>query len=108
VAAQEVHESALELVKRVGLSEREQPQHRVEGAGLKARLGRGQGAFLAPRGFLGQDDGALEECRRRRETATSLRPSSRTLELERNLLIRTGGGRREMPRSAIWINLGIR
>ena len=70
---------ALEPVKPVRFGRGEQPHRRVDRPSLEARLSRGQRTIRAPPGLLGQGDRALQECRRRGEAATRLRPAGRAL-----------------------------
>ena len=92
MAAQQVDPGALELVERPGLRRGQEPERRVERAGLEARLRRRQRALRTPRRVDGQRDGALEERGRGGDAAASLRPAGRALELGGDLLV--GPGRR--------------
>ena len=107
LAAQQVHLGALELVERPGLRRRQQPESRVERAGLQARLRRGQSAIRPPRRVLGQRDGALQERRRGGEPAARLRPAGRALELDGDLLVRSRRGRSQMPGATVRIGLPV-
>ena len=81
LSAQQVDQGALELVERPRLGRGDQPERRVELAGLEARLRRGQGALRPPRRVLRQRDRAPQERRRGGEPAARLRPAGRALEL---------------------------
>ena len=107
VAAQQVDPGALELVERSGLRRGQEPERRVERAGLEARLRRGQRALRAPRRVGGQRDGALQERGRGGESAASLRPAGRALELGGDLLV--GSRRRSgaVPGAPVRVRLGV-
>ena len=72
----------------VRLRRDQEPEGRVEGAGLEARLRRSQRALRTPRRLDRQRDGTLQERRRCRDAAASLRPAGRALELGGDLLVR--------------------
>ena len=107
VGTQQVDPGALELVERPGLRRGDQPESRVEFAGLQARLRRGQRAIRPPRRVLRQRDGALQERRRGGEPAARLRPAGRALELQGDLLVRPRRGRGQMPRTTVRVGLPI-
>ena len=93
LAAQQVGPRALELVERARLRRRQQPQRRVERAGLEARLRGGQRALRAP-GRVGVS--ATARCRNAaaaRDAAASLRSAGRALELGGDLLVGPGAAR---------------
>ena len=96
-----------ELVQRSALGGREQPAGRLERAGAQAGLGGRKGASGAERGVARQRDGALQERRRGRATATVLCPARTEHQLARDGLVGTGGGGSQVPDTTIGIELRV-
>ena len=107
IAAHEVQPGASGLVEWPGVGGGEQRKGGVEGARLKARLGRGQGTLRTSCRVHRQCDGALQERRRRSESAASLRPAGRSLELVGDLLAGPRGGLGAVPRPPIGVDLSV-
>ena len=74
---------ALEPIERIGLRRHQQAFDVVERPGQEARLRRGQRALGAPRRVLRQLDRSAQEGCGGGDSAPRLRPSRRSLELER-------------------------
>ena len=87
VGAYQVCSRALELVEGSGLRRDQEPECRAERAGLHARLRRRKRALRASGRVGRQRDGALEERRRRRDAAASLRAAGRAFELGGDVLV---------------------
>ncbi len=105
--AQQVGPGSLELIKRSGLRRSQQPQGRIERAGL-GRCARGGQRALRPLGRLKrQRRGTLEESGRRGQTAARLGAVGGSLELGCD--VRIGRGRRlgAVPRASIGIGARI-
>jgi hypothetical protein len=72
LCAQQVHAGALELVQRPGLGCGEQPERRIECAGVQVGLRGGQRAVRPPRRVTRQRDRAPQKRGRRAEPAARL------------------------------------
>ena len=107
LAAHQVHPGALELVECSGLRRSQEPERRVERAGLEAGLRRGQGALRPPSGVESQRDRALQERGGGGDPAASLRPAGRALQLGGDLLVRPGGGLGPVPGATVRIKRRI-
>ena len=70
---QEIHPGVLELIQRAGLRRDQEPERRLERAGLEARLRCGQRPLRTPRRVYGQRDRALQERGRGGDAAARLR-----------------------------------
>ena len=79
----------------------------VERARPQAGLGGGERPVGSSRRVAGQRDRALQERRRGGEAAARLRPTRRSLELERDLLVGTRRRRGQMPRTTIRIGIPV-
>ena len=95
--------SLLKVAQRPSLSDREQVPRRVERAGLDFGRRCCQRPLGAAGGVERQHRGALEECRRRSNTAARLRPVRRALQLRGDVLIRPSCGLCPMPGVSIGV-----
>jgi len=89
------------------LSNPEEIEGIVDGAGLELGLGRGQRTLRATGGLGRQLDRALEEGGGGREATACLRPGRGMLQLGRNVLVRDRRRVRAMPRAAVGIQSGV-
>jgi hypothetical protein len=78
----------------------------VEGAGLKARLRRGQRALRAPRWIDGELRGPSQERSRRGDAAARLGPGRRAFELGGDLLVASQGRACAVPGPPVRVGLG--
>ena len=105
--AQQVGPGSLELVKRSRLRRGQQPQRRIERAGLGRYPRRGQRALRPPGRFERQRGRPFQERGRRRQPAARLRPAGRALQLGSDVLIGPRRRLREVPRPPIGIGARI-
>ena len=98
---------APELVQRPGLRGRQEPVRHVERPGPEARLRGGERSLGPPRGIAGQRDRALQERGRGGQAAARLRPAGRALELRGDLLVGPGRRGRQMPRTAVRVDVPV-
>jgi hypothetical protein len=107
MAVKQVGFGGFELGERVSLRGCEKPLRCVERSGLEARL-RSRQRTLSSSGRVGcEPDGSIKERSHGCESASGLRPRSRSLEVGRDALFRAGRGCRKMPRSAIGIQCPV-
>ena len=95
------------LIQRPRLRQAQQLQSRIERAGLKMRLCRGERALGALCRVARQLDGALQKRRRGGHAAAGPRSPGRPLEFGGDLLIGPRRRRRQMPRPSIGVKLAI-
>ena len=104
---QQIHAGSPELVQRSGLRGRQQPERRVERAGLQVGLRRRQHALGAAGRIDRQVGRPPQERGRGGEPAAGLRPARRALELGRDVLVGPARGLRAVPGAAIRLERGI-
>ena len=102
-----LHLGGLQRVERPGLDRDQQPQRRVERAGVALGLGRREQALRPAGGVGGQRRRALQERGRRGQAAARLRAAGRALELRGDVLVGPGRGLRPVPGAAVGIELRI-
>ena len=107
LSAQVLHLDGLQGVKWARLDRDQQPQCRVERAGVALRPGRRQEALRTACGFGGQRRGAFDEGGRRGQAPAGLRSASRAFELLGDVLVRPGRGLGPVPGAAVAIDLRI-
>jgi hypothetical protein len=104
LAAQVFYVGGPQRVRRPGLDGDQQPQRRVQCAGVALRPGRREQA-LGPAAWIGcQHRRALEERSRRSQAPARLGPAGRAIQLRGDLFVRSRRGLGPVPRPAVRID----
>ena len=105
--AQVLHLGGPQGVERAGLDRDQQPECRVERAGVALRPGSREQALRTASGFGRQHRRALEERGRRGQAPARLRSAGRALELLGDVLVGPGRGVGPVPGTTVGIDLRI-
>ncbi len=102
-----LHLGGHQRIQRGGLDRHQQPERRVEGAGVALRPGSREQTLGTASGFGREHRRAFEESGRGGEAAARLRARRRALELLGHVLVGAGGCLRPVPGAAVGINFRI-
>ena len=101
--AQQLHLRGLQRVERIGLDGDQQPQGRIQRAGVAFGPRRREQPLRPARRVGGQQRRALQERGRRSQAPAGLRPPGRALQLAGDLLIGARRGLGPVPGAAVGI-----